>query len=69
MEVLNCDFNQIPIEYLDQLCLVLANLPKLREIDLTGNEITLHEYYKYKLLTFSNIQLLDNLDIKPNVRN
>ena len=40
------------VEYLEHLCLTLVNLPKLKDLDLTGNEITLHEYYKYYVLRF-----------------
>lgn len=37
-----CSYNDIPLEHLDELILTLQNLPVLEDIDLSGNEVTLH---------------------------
>jgi len=66
---LDCSYNKIPLEYFEELCKILQNLPALSELDLTGNEITLQKYYKYNIIQAKkNLKILDNMEIKGFVK-
>ena len=68
LQVLNCSYNEIPVEYLDDITVALKNIPTLNELNLSGNEITMNKHYKYQIVNFNNIKVLDNLEIKGYVK-
>ena len=67
---LDLAYNRILSNYLDDLCIVLANLKLIEYLDLTGNEITLNKYYKLKIMkAIPNLKILDNNILKKYQRN
>ncbi len=61
-------YNLISIDYLDELIKALSMLPTLEEINLQGNEITLHQQYKPRIFEFENIKILDKLALKDPIK-
>jgi hypothetical protein len=51
------------MEGLDELEVTLSKASSLKELDLTGNEVSLHKYYRIKIYEFKNIVKLDNLKV------
>jgi len=51
------------MEGLDELIMSLKQTPSLEEVDFTGNEVTLHKYYRISIYEFKNLIILDNLPI------
>ncbi|EGR31545.1 hypothetical protein IMG5_107650 [Ichthyophthirius multifiliis] len=51
LESINCSYNQLPAQYLEDLCLIIQSMPNLLQLQCTGNEITLNNIYKSAILT------------------
>lgn len=64
-----CTNNLLSLNYLDDLIFTVQNLPNLEELDLTGNELTGNKHYKYRLLYFKNLLVLDRVEIKGILKN
>lgn len=63
-----CSYNLISIDYMDELIKTLELMPTLEEINLQGNEITLHQQYKTRIFEFPNIKVLDKLALKDPIK-
>ena len=61
-------YNLISIDYMDELIKTLELMPTLEEINLQGNEITLHQQYKARIFEFENIKVLDKLALKDPIK-
>lgn len=49
LEYADFSYNRLPMSYLDKLTEIVRFLSNLKDIYLTGNEITINKYYKVKL--------------------
>lgn len=59
LESVNASYNRIPSDYIDDLCIILRDLRTIRDLDLTGNEVTMNPHYKAKILASKRLQRLD----------
>lgn len=64
-----CSHNLLSLNYLDDLVFTVQNLTSIEELDFTGNELTVHKNYKYRLLYFKNLLILDGVEIKGILKN
>lgn len=69
IEILDLSRNLFSIDCLENLIFELQNIPDLKEIDFTDNEITKNKDYKPKILIFKEIIRLDGLETKGILRN
>lgn len=67
LEIVIATHNKLPIQYLDDLCIIIRSLPSLLELNLSGNEIMLNKTYKPKILTTKKLKKLDGIQIRQEM--
>lgn len=63
---LKANFNNICLENFENFTLILKNIKTLESLEFIGNEITLHDHYKYQVI-INNISFLDGVEISEEV--
>ena len=64
----NASYNLLPLEGMDQLLMCLEKMKCLRDLDLSGNELALHKYYRINIYEHKNIKKLDNIQVQDFLR-
>ena len=68
LRVFSAAHNLLPLSSLEDIEYALSHEDQLVELDLSSNEVSLHNYYRIKIYEFKNIKKLDNRPIDDFLR-
>ncbi|CAD8055376.1 unnamed protein product [Paramecium primaurelia] len=68
LQDLKMGYNQVPGEYIDELCAVIQTLPSLDKIDFKGNPVSQINGYEIRLLKAKpGLKYIDNIHLSENI--
>lgn len=60
---LKCNYNRLNYQYFEEIVQIMGKFADLQEIELIGNELTLHKEYKFLSLWCRKLQIIDGVAI------
>lgn len=60
---LKCNYNYLKYQYFERLVEIFKFFPNLQEIEFIGNEITLHQQYRFLCLIVEKLTIIDGVPV------